>query len=99
MCHITSVSPFTILLTMGVVYRLRNDTYVFSFLNTDKLLNEPHYEKTCLCHMRTTKVQISQANNKGADQSAHPRSLISIFVVRSLDSIIPILDKSNISRL
>ena len=27
------------------------------------------------------------ANNKGADQSAHPRSLISAFVVRSLDSI------------
>ena len=27
------------------------------------------------------------ANNKGADQSAHPRSLISTFVVRCLDSI------------
>ena len=27
------------------------------------------------------------ANNKGADQPAHPRSLISTFVVRSLDSI------------
>ena len=22
-------------------------------------INEPHHEKTCLCHMRTTKVQIS----------------------------------------
>ena len=29
-------------------------------------------------------------NNKGADQPAHPRSLISTFVVRCLDSI-PIL--------
>ena len=39
----------------------------------------PGHAKTC--HM-------SYANNKGADQSAHPRSLISAFVVRSLDSII-----------
>ena len=29
------------------------------------------------------------ANNKGADQSAHPRSLISTFIVRCLDNIIP----------
>ena len=28
------------------------------------------------------------ANNKGADQPAHPRSLISAFVVRCLDRII-----------
>ena len=28
------------------------------------------------------------ANNKGADQHAHPRSLISTFVVRCLDSMI-----------
>ena len=39
------------------------------------------------------------ANNKGADQLAHPRSLISAFVVRCLDSIIPILATSRISRL
>ena len=31
------------------------------------------------------------ANKKDADQSAHPRSLISVFVVRCLDSIMPIL--------
>ena len=30
---------------------------------------------------------MSYANNKGADQPAHPRSLISAFVVRCLDSI------------
>ena len=30
---------------------------------------------------------MSYANNKGADQPAHPRNLISAFVVRSLDSI------------
>ena len=34
------------------------------------------------------------ANNKGADQPAHPRSLISAFVVRCLDSMISILAKS-----
>ena len=30
------------------------------------------------------------SNNKGADQLAHPRSLISTFVVRSPDTIIPV---------
>ena len=38
------------------------------------------------------------ANNKGADQPAHPRSLISAFVIRSLDSIIPLLGTADISR-
>ena len=37
------------------------------------------------------------ANNKAADQPVHPRSLISYLVVRYLDSIIPILAKSEIS--
>ena len=39
---------------------------------------EPGHEKMCL---------MSCANNKGTDQPAHPRSLISAFVVRCLDSI------------
>ena len=38
-------------------------------------------------------------NNKGTDQPAHPRSLISAFVVLCVDSIIPILATSRISRL
>ena len=38
------------------------------------------------------------ANNKGADQPAHLRSLISAFVVRSLDSIISLVFRSEISR-
>ena len=38
------------------------------------------------------------ANNKGADQPAHPRSL-SAFVVRCLDSIISVLAITEISRL
>ena len=39
------------------------------------------------------------ANNEGADQPAHPHSLISAFVVRCLDSIIPLLAIAEISRL
>ena len=52
-------------------------------------LNEPHHEKTYLK---------PYANNKDTDQPAYPRSLISIFVVRSLDSI-SIDAISKISRL
>ena len=39
------------------------------------------------------------ANNKGTDQPAYPHSLISAFVVRCLDSIIPLVSISEISRL
>ena len=39
------------------------------------------------------------ANNKGADQPAHLRSLINAFVVRFLDSIIPLVSISHISSL
>ena len=39
------------------------------------------------------------ANNKGADQSVHPRSLISAFVVCSLDSTISLDLAAEISRL
>ena len=45
--------------------------------------------KCVLCH----------ANNKGADQPANPRSLISALVVRSLDSIISLDGIAEISRL
>ena len=45
------------------------------------------------------KPVLPYANNKGADQLAHPRSLISAFVVRFLDSIIPLISISKISRL
>ena len=41
-------------------------------------INEPRHEKNLF---------LSYTNNKGADQPAHPRSLISTFVVRCLDSI------------
>ena len=39
------------------------------------------------------------ANNKGADQAAHRRSLISAFVFPCLDSIIPLVPISRISSL
>ena len=48
----------------------------------------PHREKTCLQ---------GYANNKGADQHAHPRRLISAFVIPLLESIISRLATSEIS--
>ena len=53
-------------------------------------LNEPRHEKPCL---------LPYANNKAADQPAHPRSLINAFFVRYLDSVIHIVAFSEISRL
>ena len=50
----------------------------------------PGQAKTCL---------IPYTNNKGADQPANPRSLISTFVVRFLDNIIPLFSISEISSL
>ena len=51
---------------------------------------QPDHEKMCL---------MPYANNKGADQPAHPRSLISAFVVRYLDNIISLDSIGKISRL
>ena len=39
------------------------------------------------------------ANNKDADQPANPRSLISVFVIRCLDSVITVVSITEISRL
>ena len=51
---------------------------------------EPGHEETCL---------MLYANNKGADQPAHPRSLISAFVVRCLDSVMSLVSVTKISSL
>ena len=51
---------------------------------------EPGHEKMCL---------MPYVNNKSADQPAHPRSLISAFFVRCLDSIISLDSIAEISRL
>ena len=52
--------------------------------------HEPDHEKTFF---------IPYANNKGADQPAHPCSLICAFVVRCLDNIMPINPKFQDSSL
>ena len=51
-------------------------------------LYELSHEKTCL---------MSYANNKGADQPAHLRSLISAFLVHCQDRMIPLVYISKIS--
>ena len=51
---------------------------------------EPGHEKICL---------MSFANNKGADQPAHPHSLISAFVARCLDSVLSLVYVTEISSL
>ena len=43
------------------------------------VINGPRREKTCLRGL---------ANNTVADQPAHPRSLVSAFIIRYLESII-----------
>ena len=56
--------------------------------NVEATVNGPRREKTCLRRV---------ANNKGTDQPAHPRSLISAFVFRFLESITSKLATSEIS--
>ena len=51
---------------------------------------EPLYEKTCF---------MPYANNKDANQPEHPRSLISVFVARCLDSAMPVAVTYKIPRL
>ena len=51
---------------------------------------EPRHEK---------KMFLPYANNKGADQTAHPCSLISTFVFRCLDSIISLVSIFEMSSL
>ena len=65
------------------------NTHIFFFWPKPNTF-EPGHEKMCL---------MAYANNKGADQPAHPRSLISAFVVRCLDTIISLNSIAEISRL
>ena len=62
----------------------------FTVLNCPSLQQSigPRCEKTCLRR---------GANNKGADQPAHPRSLISAFVIRFLECVISKLVTSELS--
>ena len=54
-------------------------------LQQNKVIIEPRHEETCFSHMQTTK--------------SHPRSLISIFVVHCLDSMILLVSISKIPSL
>ena len=51
-----------------------NEVLIYLFYNISGNRIEPRHEKK--------KLFMPYANNKGADQPAHPRSLISTFVVR-----------------
>ena len=65
---------------------MREIEYIILFLNQNII--GPWREKTCLRVV---------ANNKNADQPTHPRSLISVFVIRLLESIISRLATIEIS--
>ena len=53
-----------------------------------KFSSTVHLEIRELCHQKTCLMPY--ANNKDADQPAHPRSLVSAFIIHSIDSIITI---------
>ena len=53
----------------------------------------------CIWAMAWENQFMPYVNNKGTDQPAHPRSLISAFVVHCLDSTIPLVSISKISSL
>ena len=62
--------------------------------NTKQVYHEVFHQSRAM-----RKCLKSYANNKGADQPAHPRSLISAFIVLCLDSIISLDSIAEISRL
>ena len=62
--------------------------YCLATIMQDALLYGPRREKTCLRGF---------ANNTGADQPAHPRSLISAFIIRFLESFMYKLASEEIS--
>ena len=54
------------------------------------IINEPGHKKRCF---------MPYANSKGAHQPAHPRSLISAFVIRCLDSVMSLVSVTKLSSL
>ena len=82
-------------MTKSVNRDVKHSTTIFSYhiqpgngTYRGHLIYGPRRQKTCLQRF---------ANNTGADQPAHPRSLISTFVIRLLGSIISRLAKSEFS--
>ena len=87
---IDSGEQYKTILSSGCNSRLKDVFNMKSSKLTLHITCEPSHEKMCL---------VSYANNKGADQPAHPRSLISAFFVCCLDSIISLDSIAEISRL
>ena len=69
------------------VILLKYRNYYYYYLYCIHGSYEPRHDKNCVCNMRTTKTQIRL------------HSLVSVFVVRCLDSIMHILAIAKISRL
>ena len=76
---------------------------VYGWLDPDSscLLRQHHKIYFMVMHWSHVmrKPVLPHANNKGADQPAHPHSQISAFVIRCLDGIIPLVSISKISSL
>ena len=93
LCLLSSLN----ILTTGVYFFLHtwkvhfyvSETVSISSLNKVSLRIGPGHVKMCL---------MPYANNKNADQPAHPHSLISTFIVPCLDIMICILAISKVSR-
>ena len=60
-----------------------------NFITSNRIRVGVIFQVSCLYGHRREKTRLrGLANNKGADQPAHPRSLISAFVICLLESII-----------
>ena len=75
------------------------DIMYFSFSSDFVMINLNGSSKNVHMSRAMRKCDMSYANNKGADQPAHPRSLISAFVVRCFDSIISLDSIAEISSI
>ena len=73
--------------------------YIWSYIHSFKNLLFTIKQFILYLSQIMRKSVLPYMNNKDADQPAHPHSLISIFVVRCLDSTIYILPKSKMSRV
>ena len=75
-----------------MMYLYLNEKTVYTIYPDERrpsqFANGPRREKTCLQRF---------ANNKGADQPAHPHSLVSAYVIRFFESTISKLATSEIS--
>ena len=93
------------MVTQRKIYKCRTKCYItlkkYTIRHTKFQNHWPLVSQNVLYNMSHVirKPVIPYANNKGVDQPAHPRSLISTFVVHSLDSILSLVSVSEILRL